>query len=103
MPSPGTGDAVPPPAAIWYSSRPAPAEKTITPALLHAPPRGSSASPSICGGPASMLILFSLPWAKNPSDLLSGDQNGYAAPSVATSALGEDESIAWSQSSCLPS
>ena len=35
-------------------------------------------SASVCGDPPPMSIRFSLPSAKNPTDRLSGDQNGYS-------------------------
>src|SRR5262245_49913725 len=40
---------------------------------------------SVCGAPPPTSIRFNLPSAKYPTDRLSGDQNGVAAPSVPAS------------------
>ena len=52
------------------------------------PTSGSTTSHRVWDRPAGSIDLFSLPLAKNPIDRLSGDQNGYAAPSVPASAWG---------------
>src|SRR4029450_8241315 len=52
----------------------------------HAPLMPGAASHNVTGGPLATAIFLSLPWAKNPTDRLSGDQNGDLAPSVPASA-----------------
>src|SRR5262245_22624178 len=42
-------------------------------------------------GPPAICVFFNLPDAKNPTDLLSGDQNGNVPPSVPASTRGVDE------------
>src|SRR5687768_11583842 len=61
----------------------------MTPSAFHVPPLGAeSAAPpaaaNVCGA-LPMSSRFSLPSAKNPTDRLSGDQKGEAAPSVPAS------------------
>ena len=57
--------------------------KMIVPSGAHAAPRGSAVVSAIdCGGPPTASTLRSLPPAKKPIDLLSGDQNGNLPPSV---------------------
>src|SRR5262245_16878865 len=55
---------------------------TITPSGFQAPPKLRGASQMVCAGPPPTEIFFSLPPPENPIYRLSGDQNGYAAPSV---------------------
>ena len=55
---------------------------TITPDELQVPPRASGALAIVTGAPPSTATFISLPLAKNPRDLPSGDQNGCFAPSV---------------------
>ena len=45
-----------------------------------------------CAGPPDDLTFMSLPAAKNPSELPSGDQNGCLAPSVPTMAVASSAS-----------
>src|SRR5690242_19087752 len=54
----------------------------IMPFGFQVPPRPAGASASVTTGPPRASIFFSLPPAKNPMDLLSGDQNGYSAPAL---------------------
>ncbi len=56
----------------------------MTPSGLQFPPCPQGASASVRGGPAAASIVLSLPPAKNPMDLPSGDQNGNLALSVPT-------------------
>src|SRR5258708_6031557 len=62
-------------------------DNTITPSRFQAPPRPLGASHTPCDCPPAMSIFLSLPSAKNPIDLLSGDQNGYDAPCVPSNAV----------------
>ena len=72
-----------PPAAETWKIPPAPVgSKTITPAWLHDPPRGLSASHSVKAFLRQPSIFLSFPSAKKATVLLSGDQNGNIAPSV---------------------
>lgn len=48
----------------------------MMPFWLHVPPRGVNASASVVTGPPDVSTFFSLPAAKKPMDLLSGDQKG---------------------------
>ena len=43
---------------------------------FHVPPRPSGASQRVCGRPPRISIFLSFPFAKNPRNRLSGDQNG---------------------------
>src|SRR5512141_2189318 len=53
----------------------------MVPSALQEPPLDSSTSASTTGdAEADASTTFSLPWAKNPSDRPSGDQNGNVAP-----------------------
>src|SRR5262249_42741566 len=61
-------------------------------------PRPAVTLVSTCGAPPAMSMRFSLPSAKNPTDALSGDQNGYDAPSVPGSSCAATESNGRSQS-----
>src|SRR5205085_11933617 len=76
--------AASPPVASTRCSPPLPRPaKTITSSLFQVPPptfRGLLQS--VIGGPPEASIFLSLPSAKKPIDRLSGDQKGYAAPSV---------------------
>ena len=54
----------------------------MTPLWPHVPPRGVGASARTCTGPPDASTVLSFPLAKNPTDRLSGDQNGNCAPSV---------------------
>ena len=60
----------------------APVLNRITSSRLHVPPFGFGAIASACADPPSTSIRFSAPSAKNPTDRLSGDQNGSRAFSV---------------------
>ena len=57
-------------------------ENTMTPLRLHVPLWPEGALHSVCTAVPSMSNRFSLPSAKNPSERLSGAQNGLSAPSV---------------------
>src|SRR5712691_4640602 len=57
----------------------------MTPSRLHDPPRPFGASHNVCGGPPLTEIFFSFPSPKNPTNWLSGDQNGKLAPVVPSS------------------
>src|SRR5215831_5290473 len=70
----------PPPADTRLSPEAVP--NTITPSGFQVPPKWTGASQRVCAGPPPTEIFFSLPPAKNPIYRLSGDQKGYAAPSV---------------------
>ncbi len=59
-----------------------PGANRIVPSGPHAPPRAVGASAITIGVPPATSIRFSLSSAKNPSDVLSGDQNGKLAPAV---------------------
>ena len=65
---------------------------TIVPVGLHAPPFPSGASQMTTGTPPATATFISLPRAKNPSDVPSGDQNGCFAPSVPAMAVASRES-----------
>src|SRR5438034_6848710 len=56
--------------------------KMIVPCGDHDPPRSSGAAHSVTGVPPDATTVFSFPSLKNAIVLLSGDQNGYAAPAV---------------------
>src|SRR6476659_8521045 len=63
------------------SGNPYPFENRMVPSALQEPPLDSSTSASATGNAdADASTTFSLPWAKNPSDRPSKDQNGYVAP-----------------------
>src|SRR5688572_10956878 len=70
--------------------------KRITPSAFHAPPRASGASASSCAETPSMARVFSLPFAKNATERLSADQNGYLAPAVDSKRRCEPESKEYS-------
>jgi hypothetical protein len=76
---------------------------TISPFAFHEPPRPSAASHTTTGEPTVTPIDFNFPSAKNPSELLSGDQNGKYAPSVSGSALASTEFSARTHSLNFPS
>src|SRR5215831_12517854 len=62
----------------------------MTPCALQAErPLGCSAS--VTGGPPATAIFFKFPPATNPTNLPSGDQNGYEAPSVPESLRASSE------------
>src|SRR5262252_10452499 len=75
----------------------------MVPSRFQAPPRLASALTKTCGAPPTISMRFTLPSAKNPTDALSGDQNGYVAPSVPASGCAATESNGRSQSWDLPS
>lgn len=66
-------------------------ENTMKPSLFQVPLRPLLASQTVCAGPPPVLILFSLPWAKNPISRMSADQNGYKASSVPAKTCGNVE------------
>src|SRR2546421_9721405 len=68
-----------------------------------APRRLPSVVESMSMGPPPMSIRFSLPPAKKPIDRLSGDQNGYLAPSVPVNGRASAESSDLSHSRGWPS
>jgi len=75
---------VPPPAGMRSTGLLRLGANRITPLALPAvasgmvqvPPRPAAASASVSTGPPVASIRLSLPFAKKPMDLLSGDQNG---------------------------
>src|SRR5438874_2499402 len=64
----------------------------MMPSAFHDPPRPPAAFANVCGAPPAISARFSFESAKNPTDVLSGDQNGYDAPSVPTSGCAVSES-----------
>ena len=77
--------------------------KIIVPWRDHAPPRSSGAEHCVTAVPPAAGTVFSLPSAKNAMVLLSGDQNGYAAPGVPSSGTSRSESSRRTNSpDCLP-
>ena len=93
-----------------------PEPNTITSRLPQAPPRGTpGASAIVWMDPSTVSIRFILPSAKNPSQRLSGDQNGSSAFAVPGNGRAVNESIRRTQScvrsgrsvatnaSCVPS
>src|SRR5678816_2220057 len=88
-----------PPAADTLISGPAvDGVKRITLSGLHAPPRPDTASHNVMTGPPAAATFFIFPFAKKPSERLSGDQNGKAAPSVPASMCDSVDAIGRSQS-----
>src|SRR5262245_22371275 len=75
----------------------------MVPSRFQAPPDPATALASTCGAPPTISTRFSLLSAKNPTEALSGDQNGYLAPSVPASGRAATESSGRTQSSDLPS
>ena len=73
---------VPPPEKDTRRMPEGPVPARIVPSGPHAPPRGSGTPVISNAGPPTALTLLSFPSAKNPTDKLSGDQNGRSAPSV---------------------
>ncbi len=61
--------------------------KTMVPFEFHAPPRPSSASQRFWMDHPTVSSFFSFPGTKKATLRLSGDQNGYAAPSVSSTRL----------------
>ena len=59
---------------------------TMTPAGLQLPPFPSAAAQIVSAGPPAAAMVFNLPVTKKPMERLSGDQNGYCAPSAPASA-----------------
>src|SRR5438876_10465739 len=78
-------------------------EKTITPSGLQLPPCPRGASASVSAGPPEASIVLSLPLAKNPMYLLSGDQNGNLGFSVPASGCAAREFNGRVHSCILPS
>src|SRR5216684_2994234 len=76
----------------------------MVPLPLQLAPRGSAVtSARVCGAPPPLTSIFrSLPSAKKPMDLLSGDQNGNRAPSDPAIDCGVRVSSARIQSRVLP-
>src|SRR5215472_108133 len=70
-----TGAALPPAEETLYTVLQL-GENKITPLGPHEPPKETGASASVIGGPPRVSIFFSFSSAKNPSQRLSGDQNG---------------------------
>src|SRR5262249_17925087 len=59
------------------------APNRMVPSGAHVPPRGSVAVAAIsCTAPPKAGVLLSFPSAKNPTQRLSGDQNGFSASPV---------------------
>src|SRR5262245_36609365 len=69
-----------------------PVEKRIVSPGPHVAGRKSATLAIVCGGPPALAIFFSFPSAKKPTHRLSGDQNGYSAPSVPDSECAATES-----------
>ena len=61
--------------------------------LFQVPPLRLDTAQISFGGPPAISILFNLPPAKNPIRRLSGDQNGYEAPSVRSSNRGSTDPV----------
>src|SRR5207244_10351649 len=80
--APIAGLALPPAAGMRSRFAPGLGLNRMVPSDPQAPPRASLASARLCTAPPLASMIFSLPWAKNPTLLLSGDQNGEFAPSV---------------------
>src|SRR5436309_4694866 len=74
----------------------------MNPPRFHEPPRPFGASHNVWGGPPLTAIFFSFPSEKNPTDWLSGDQNGKLAPLVPASTVAFVESRARIHSSVWP-
>jgi hypothetical protein len=66
--------------------------------LFQVPPRAFETRQIVTGAPLATSMRLSCESAKNPIDVLSGDQNGYSAPSVPGSARIADSSSARTQS-----
>src|SRR5262245_44058383 len=66
----------------------------MTPSPFHEPPKPAGASQSATSPEPLASTRLSLPLAKNPIDLPSGDQNGCDAPSVPGSGCAEKPSSA---------
>src|SRR5947209_19554957 len=77
-------------------------EYRITPSAPHAPPRPNGASARICGELLLSSTVFSLFSAKNPRDVLSGDQKGNIAPSVPGIMRASRESMGRTQIAVFP-
>src|SRR5262249_34445140 len=78
--------------------------KTIVFSRFQLPlPKKPGASVTICAEPPAASTTFSFPRAKNPSDRLSGDQNGACAPSVPGNGCAVVEASGRVQSCCRPS
>ena len=78
-------------------------ENRITPPGPQAPPRPNGASATTCAEPPLISIVFSLASAKNPSERLSGDQNGKIPPSVPGRMRASSELVGRIHSWVLPS
>src|SRR5262245_5086968 len=79
----GTGS--PPFADTRARGEPGLRPNTIVPSSLHVPPPNSGdvdIETIVVTDPSARLRRFSVPWAKNPMDRPSGDQNGEIAFSV---------------------
>src|SRR5713101_6162057 len=74
--NPGTSSARPPPETTLLMAPPLSGANTINPFWFQLAPRPVGASQITCTGPPLTPILFSLPSAKKPIDVPSGDQNG---------------------------
>src|SRR6266481_559446 len=74
----------------------------MTPSAFHVPPRAVVASARLCTGPPVISTLFSFAFEKNPTDLLSGDQNGRTASSVPLRGCGVAESKGCRKSCLVP-
>src|SRR5262249_51413426 len=85
------------------------APNTMTPSRFQVPPppeppeTAGSASHNTSGGPPAASIFFSLPSAKKPMNLLSGDQNGADAPSVPASGCADSPLNGRTHSCTFPS
>jgi hypothetical protein len=73
---------MPPPAETWYTPVPGRGTNKMTSCWFQVPPRAPAASASVWICPVARSIFLSLPWAKNPTDWLFGDQKGKEASSV---------------------
>ena len=82
----------------WYDE----GTKRMSPCAFHVPPRGSGTSAIACGSPPDRLTFLSLPSAKNAIHWLSGDQNGWEAPSVPDKCRAADVSKVRNHSSVFP-
>src|SRR5579863_9833106 len=96
-------EGVPPLALIRSKGEIGPAENRITSSGPHVAPRPSVASQTTCAAPPLRSIVFSLVSAKNPTERLSGDQNGNIAPAVPASMRASNVFVGRTQSAVLPS
>src|SRR5690349_20180102 len=74
----------------------------ILPSSVHAAPRGGAGSQTTTGDPPATSTRHNLASAHQPTDLLSGDQNGNLAVSLLVNTRSADPSSGCSHSPSLP-